>query len=194
MTVRLEEQMYGYILTMIVQIVLVIVTAGQVNSQLCPSVCRCNDDLVSCTDLFSDVTNTTQETFLIAVQNLQVSGSTRLELEEDLFLRRKITSLKYVDLSHNNITKIWQRAFYSLADLVNLDLSDNSITTLHSHTFYYNTRLVTLYLERNSITDIHPSTFRNNSRLRDLYMSGNKINSIEPDTFIHNTELGWLDL
>jgi len=35
--------MYGYIPIMIVQIVLVIVTAVQVNSQeLCPSVCQCD--------------------------------------------------------------------------------------------------------------------------------------------------------
>ena len=49
---------------MIVQIVLVIVTAVQVNSQeLCPSVCRCYSEEAICTDLFSDVTNMTQETF-----------------------------------------------------------------------------------------------------------------------------------
>jgi hypothetical protein len=116
---------------MIVQIVLVIVTTVQVNSQqLCQSVCQCKGDNAICTGLFSDVKNMTQQTFHSAVQRLRVTGSTRLELEDDLFLRWNITSLKYVDLSHNNITKIWQRAFYSLADLWQLDLSYNSITTL----------------------------------------------------------------
>jgi len=53
-----------------------------------------------------------------------------MELEEDLFLRWNITSLAALDLSYNSITKIWQRAFYSPADLEYVDLSGNSITTL----------------------------------------------------------------
>jgi hypothetical protein len=43
---------YSNFTTMIVQIVMEIVTAVQVNSQeLCPSVCQCNDDKATCTDL-----------------------------------------------------------------------------------------------------------------------------------------------
>ena len=115
---RLEEKKYGYIPIMIVQIVLVIVTAVQVNSQqLCPSVCQCNGDQATCRNLFSDVTNMAQETFHSGLRRLRVTGITRLELEEDLFLRWNITALTSLDLPRNNITKIWQRAFYSLADL-----------------------------------------------------------------------------
>ena len=146
--------------TMIAQIVLVMVTAVQVNSQqLCPSVCHCNGEKATCTNLFSDVTATTQHRFNGVLRDLRVNGSTNLELAEDLFLRWNITSLKTLHLSQNSITKIWPRAFYSLAYLENLDLSGNRITTLASQTFYYNTGLLRLSLAQNSITDIHPLTF-----------------------------------
>ena len=172
---------------MIVQIVLVIVTAVQVNLQKpCPSVCQCNGDSATCTDVFSDVTNMNIHRFHSRFSELRVTGSTRLEVEEDLFLRWNITSLKILDLSLNNITKIWQRAFYSLVDLQILDLSGNSITTLHSQTFYNNTRLFRLDLSQNSITDINPSTFQKNVRLHILGMHENKISSLHPDLFKNN--------
>ena len=79
---------------MIVLIVLVIVTAVQVNSkQLCPSVCESYSNWATCKNLFSDVTNVKQETFHYAFGRLRVTGSTRLELEEGFFLRWNITSL-----------------------------------------------------------------------------------------------------
>jgi hypothetical protein len=55
---------------MIVQIVIVIVTAVQVNSQeLCPSVCKCDGEQAACTDLFSDVTDMTQHRLHAALKD-----------------------------------------------------------------------------------------------------------------------------
>jgi hypothetical protein len=150
-------------------------------------------DDAECTDLFNDATNMKQETFHSAVHSLRVTGSTRLEVEEDLFLRWNITSLTILKLSENNIRDIWKGAFYSLVHLVELDLSDNSITTLHSRTFYHNTRLDRLDLVRNRITDIHPSTFQTNIKLNDFYMSGNKITELHADLFKNCMELGGLN-
>ena len=211
---RLKELKYGYIPIMIVQIVLVIVTAVRVNSQeLCHSVCQCNGTNAICENLFSDVKNVTQHRFDSGLRVLRVSGRSRLELEEDLFQRWNITSLITLDLSQNNITKVWQRTFYSLGYLEKLDLSVSSITVLHPQIFQNNFRLRSIYLYRNKITSLdpdlfkntlelesfglqdnritefHPSTFRKNSRLTNFYMSQNKISSIHPDTFLHNTEL-----
>jgi len=91
-TLRLEEQRYGYIAIMIVQIVLVIVTAVQVNSQqLCDSACCCRNGSALCKNFINDVTNMTQGTFHSTLWGLTVTGSTRLEMEEDLFLRWNIT-------------------------------------------------------------------------------------------------------
>ena len=73
----------------------------------------------------------TQQTFHSGLREVRVTGNARLELEEDLYLRWNITSLITLDLSQNNITKIWQRAFYSLTYLEILDLSRNSITVLN---------------------------------------------------------------
>ena len=163
---------------------LVIVTTVQVNSKvLCPRVCKCFDDSAICSGLFSDVKNMTQKTFNSAFRSLRVNGRTILDLEEDIFLRWNITSLTHIDLSQNNITKIWRKAFYSLAYLHTLDLSGNSITTLDSQTFYNNTGLVELSLARNSITDIQQSTFQTNIQLNNLYLSGNKITSLHADLF-----------
>jgi hypothetical protein len=105
--VRVQEQKYCCSPNMIVQIVLVMVTALQVKAQeLCPSVCQCNGDKGTCRNLFYDVTATTQHRFNGALRDLRVNGRTNLELEEDLFLRWNITSLTTLDLSQNNITKI----------------------------------------------------------------------------------------
>jgi hypothetical protein len=99
--------MYSNFSKMIVQIVLVIVTAVQVNSQeLCPTACQCNGEETISTNLFSDVTDMKQETFHSALRKLRVTGSTRLGMEEDLFLRWKITSLIFLCLSQDNIAKI----------------------------------------------------------------------------------------
>jgi Leucine-rich repeat (LRR) protein len=135
----------------------------------------------------------TQQRFPAALRALRVYGTTNLELEEDRFLRWNITSLTYLDLSQNNIMKIWQRAFYSLPYLQELKMYGNRITTLHYQTFYNNTGVVRLSLAKNSITDIHPYTFQTNVRLRHLDVSENKFLSLNPDTFSHNRELEWLD-
>jgi len=190
-----EEQKYGYSPTMIVYIVLVIVTAVKVNSkELCPRVCTCFSDYVTCRNVFSDVPNMTQEIFHSSFRMLRVTGITRLDLEEDLFLRWNITSLTQLNLSQNYITKIWQKAFYSLVDLEVLDLSGNSITTVDSQTFYNNTGLVSLSLARNSITDIQQSTFQTNIQLNNLCMSGNKITSLHADLFKNSEKLKWVEL
>jgi len=131
----------------------------------------------------------TQDTFHPGFTFLEVTGSTRLELEEDLFLRWNITSLTFLVLKENNITKIWQQAFYSLADLETLDLDVNRITKLDSQTFYYNTRLQRLYLSRNSSTAIHPLIFQENLILSYLRLGFNNIISLHPDLFKNNLEL-----
>ena len=180
---------YGYIPTMIVPIVLVIVTAVQVNSQeLCPSVCRCYSEKATCTDLFSDVTHMTQHRFSCGLRLLRVTWRTNLE-GEDLFLRWNITSLIYLNLSQNNITKIWQRAFYSLADLEELYLSGHNITTLDSQKFYFNKRLQKPSLSRNGITFILQSTFQKNVWLNYINVNFNKLTSLDPDLFKNNVEL-----
>jgi Leucine-rich repeat (LRR) protein len=185
-----EQQKYGLYPKMILQIVLVIVTAVPVNSQeLCPSVCQCSGDNATCIDLFNDVVNVTQHKLHSGLKRLRVTGKTNLELEEDLFLRWDITSLINLNLSRNSIRKIWQRAFYSLAELRALDLNGNSIITLDHKTFFNNTNLYGLGLARNSITDIHPSTFEKNLRLNNIFMNGNKISSLHQDLFKNNAEL-----
>jgi Leucine-rich repeat (LRR) protein len=131
----------------------------------------------------------TQHSFHSGLRSIGVTGSTRLDLEVDLFLRWNITSLTVLNLSRNHITKIWQGAFYSLAYLQNLDLSGNSITSLDSQTFHNNAGLVRLSLEKNSITDIDPSTFQNNFNLKYINVSFNKITSLDPDLFKNNVDL-----
>jgi len=161
---------------------------------MCPSVCQCYSVNATCADLFSDVTDMTQETFHSGLRGLRVTGSSRLDLEEDLFLTWNITKLTLLDLSQNNITKIWQWAFCSLANLMHLDLSGISITTLDSQTFYNNTRLFWLSLAKNSITYIHPLTFQNNVNLLFIDIDENKITSLDPDLFKNNVELEMVGL
>jgi hypothetical protein len=77
---------------MIVQIVIVIVTAVQVNSQeLCPSVCKCDGEQAACTNLFSDVTDMTQHRFHSALKELRVYG-TGVVREADVLQADKLKS------------------------------------------------------------------------------------------------------
>jgi Leucine-rich repeat (LRR) protein len=182
---------------MLLQVVLVfvIVTAVPVNAQdACVSACQCSSNSATCNDLFSDVTNMTQYKFRSGLQSLIVTGRTYLEMDEDLFLRWNITSLRSLDLRGNKITKIWQQAFYSLADLGTLKLEDNSITTLDYRTFFNNTLLSTLSLSRNSIADLHRSIFEKNIRLSYLSLDENKITSLHQDLFKNNMELTYVHL
>jgi Leucine-rich repeat (LRR) protein len=180
---------------MIGQVVLVIVISAQVNSQeLCPKVCQCKGKEAKCTDLFREVTNMTKYKFHSGLRDLRVTGRTNLEMEEDIFLRWNITSLTVLELIQNNITKIWQRAFCSLADLRHLNLYLNNVTKVDYKTLFNNTRLEWLSLAANRITELHQSTFQQNVRLYHIDLHGNKLTSLHQDLFRNNLELKSVDL
>jgi Leucine-rich repeat (LRR) protein len=180
---------------MIVQVVLVIVIAVQVNSlDPCSKVCQCNGKEAKCTDLFHDVTNMTKYKFNSGLIALRVNGRTNLTMEEDFFLRWNVTSLTVLELIKNNISKIWQRAFYSLADLRHLNLYLNNITKVDNNTFFNNKRLEWLSLAGNNITELHPSTFQQNVRLYHIELYGNKLTSVNPELLKNNLELKIVDL
>jgi Leucine-rich repeat (LRR) protein len=156
-------------------------------------VCWCSGYNAACTDLFLDVTNLTEYKFHSGLRNLQVRGVTNLEMEEDIFVRWNITSLTGLDLMWNKIRKIWQRAFYGLADLERLNLYNNSITRVDKMLFN-NTRLKWLCLAGNGITELDRSTFQNNVILDHLLIYENELTSLHPDLFKNNLELKWVDL
>ena len=118
---------------------------------------------------------------------LRVTGSTRLELEEDLFQRWNITSLTVLHMSQNNATKIWQRTSYSLT-VFRIFNCPVTVQQHHKQMSYYNTPIVRLSLTSNGLTDIHLSTFQTNMRLSYLDMTGDKITSLYERLFKKSVE------
>ena len=83
-------------------------------------------------------------------------------------MEHRLSKLRYVDLSHNNISFV-----SSLQTLPNLE---------------------TLYLNHNHLVSISHAAFLNNSKLVDLDLSHNLISAIEPTALTHLVHMARLDL
>lgn len=126
---------------------------------------------------------------------------------------KHFTSLKFLSLAHNMITRIEAKCF---PEIIHLDLSENIITEIHEHAFLGNSMMMWLYLQSNGISDLTflkplvnlqcldlssnsirvlpPNVFSNFTKLRVLKLSFNKLTRIKFGTFSQNRELQTLDV
>ncbi|XP_053742588.1 leucine rich repeat containing 4C, genome duplicate a [Synchiropus splendidus] len=142
-----------------------LVVAGLVRAQTCPSVC-------SCSNQFSKVICTRRG--LREVPD-GISTNTRyLNLQENLIQVIKVDSFKHLrhleilQLSKNHIRKIELGAFNGLANLNTLELFDNRLTTIPNGAFEYLSKLKELWLRNNPIESIPSYAFNRVSSLRRL--------------------------
>ncbi|XP_063043960.1 leucine-rich repeat-containing protein 4C [Engraulis encrasicolus] len=133
-----------------------LVVAGLVRAQTCPSVC-------SCSNQFSKVICTRR-----ALRDVPdgVSTNTRyLNLQDNLIQVIKVDSFKHLrhlevlQLSKNHIRSIEIGAFNGLASLNTLELFDNRLTTIPNAAFEYLSKLKELWLRNNPIESIHAYAF-----------------------------------
>lgn len=73
-------------------------------------------------------------------------------LNGDIF--RKLINLKYLSLSHTEISIIYYDTFSTLVEMMTLDLSGNSITSLDANLFRNNSKMKVLHLQYNPLTRI----------------------------------------
>lgn len=142
-----------------------LVVAGLVRAQTCPSVC-------SCSNQFSKVICTRRG--LREVPD-GISTNTRyLNLQENLIQVIKVDSFKHLrhleilQLSKNHIRKIELGAFNGLASLNTLELFDNRLTTIPNGAFEYLSKLKELWLRNNPIESIPSYAFNRVPSLRRL--------------------------
>ncbi|KAM6961023.1 leucine-rich repeat-containing protein 4C-like [Aplochiton taeniatus] len=142
-----------------------LVVAGLVRAQTCPSVC-------SCSNQFSKVICTRRS--LRDVPD-GISTNTRyLNLQENLIQVIKVDSFKHLrhleilQLSKNHIRNIELGAFNGLASLNTLELFDNRLTTIPNGAFEYLSKLKELWLRNNPIESIPPYAFNRVTSLRRL--------------------------
>ncbi|XP_015972960.3 receptor like protein 27-like [Arachis duranensis] len=91
-------------------------------------------------------------------------------------------SLRYLSLSHNNVTSMDHFPWYRLE---HLDLSFNSMADDISSFFCNATFLEGINLSHNKFTGIFPQCLVNGSSIKDLDLQMNKLHGILPDTFQH---------
>lgn len=142
-----------------------LVVAGLVRAQTCPSVC-------SCSNQFSKVICTRRG--LREVPD-GISTNTRyLNLQENVIQVIKVDSFKHLrhleilQLSKNHIRKIELGAFNGLANLNTLELFDNRLTTIPNGAFEYLSKLKELWLRNNPIESIPSYAFNRVPSLRRL--------------------------
>ncbi|KAK1159911.1 leucine-rich repeat-containing protein 4C [Acipenser oxyrinchus oxyrinchus] len=142
-----------------------LVVAGLVRAQTCPSVC-------SCSNQFSKVICTRRG--LREVPD-GISTNTRyLNLQENQIQIIKVDSFKHLrhleilQLSKNHIRNIEIGAFNGLASLNTLELFDNRLTTIPNGAFEYLSKLKELWLRNNPIESIPSYAFNRVPSLRRL--------------------------
>ncbi|KAL6126163.1 hypothetical protein ACLB2K_074214 [Fragaria x ananassa] len=135
-----------------------------------------------------------------------------------------LSSLKYLDLSRTNLSKVsdWLETINKLPDLKNLtlsgcdlpppilstlshinssnslvsvDLSDNVVTSsIFKWLCNYNTTLSFLDLGSTQFSGLNPNAFANMTSLAYLVLSSNQLSGLNPDVFANMSSLEFLDL
>ena len=131
----------------------------------------------------------------------------------------KLTQLRRLDLSHNNLVDIPRNAFEGIENLAYLNLSNNhhlapmpsnvigsltslqvldisnvGLRTIQSEIFSKSPNLRSIYLKNNKISEIADGTFNNLRNLTTVDLSYNNIMTIKPGAFINAMNIRSLSL
>ncbi|KAM4563752.1 amphoterin-induced protein 3 [Odontesthes bonariensis] len=130
------------------------------SEQICPSVCLCISDTVSCSS----------------------SGLARLP--------RSLPSFSVtLDLSHNHLSWLGPRSFNMMHRLENLWMAHNQINTLSHGVFQNVSGLRYLDLSSNKLQVLEQHYFQGLWRLEELRLFNNKITQVEAGTLTHLSSL-----
>ncbi|PRD22317.1 UNVERIFIED_CONTAM: Lrrc15 [Trichonephila clavipes] len=97
-------------------------------------------------------------------------------LERDSFSR--VSNLKDIDLSSNNINGVESNALNELHSLEIMNLSNNKVEFLRNNAFSSLYNLIELNLKNNKLSLVEENAFRNLTKLKRLDISGNMLEAI----------------
>lgn len=181
---------------------------------MCPSVCRCNDDLlkVSCINASLEVfpiqlnpevrhinlheNKISNIHFALNIYNnlesLDLSGNKLSTLGSSNFETQ--LKLKHLNLSGNEVQVLTKDSLKGLRVLTELDLSFNRLEELSANTFRDLQSLEVLRLRGNQIVHMSEELFKPVKLLRELYLDHNQLLRIPGHAIVEGLNLQWLSL
>ncbi|CAH1102798.1 unnamed protein product [Psylliodes chrysocephalus] len=132
-------------------------------------------ELDLCKSNIKDVDNNTFSGLHVHLLNLSKN-----KLQNLTFLK-SIETVRFVDLSENNIKILTPNQFFNIKNLEVLELSNNEIISLEKNVF--NNNLQVLKLNGNKISEIKNGTFYKLTNLRELYLDDNPIIFVDNNAF-----------
>uniref|UniRef100_T1IVG8 LRRCT domain-containing protein n=1 Tax=Strigamia maritima TaxID=126957 RepID=T1IVG8_STRMM len=146
---------------------------------LCPPKCSCNDDtlVVICNNTNLDMVPITLNP---GVRHLYLIVNQIRTLIATLGFYK---DLEFLDLSHNQLSKIETRAFDAQEKLQTLILNYNSLPNVSSDTFFGLKSLKTLHVDHNKLQTLPASIFVHLRSLELLDLSSNRISTVSPNAF-----------
>uniref|UniRef100_A0A8C5R7T5 Adhesion molecule with Ig like domain 3 n=1 Tax=Leptobrachium leishanense TaxID=445787 RepID=A0A8C5R7T5_9ANUR len=157
----------------------------------CPPSCVCASDLLSC------VRKGLQHppaNLPPTLTSLDLSHNNISHLYDNWLLG--LPRLDILRLSHNQIRRLPPGTFHNATSLKHLDLSSNFLESIHEELFHQLSGLEELLLYKNSIKHVDDGAFAGLSNIRKIYLSWNKLTKFSFSSFqnLTNPHLRTLDL
>uniref|UniRef100_A0A673A7L3 Adhesion molecule with Ig like domain 3 n=1 Tax=Sphaeramia orbicularis TaxID=375764 RepID=A0A673A7L3_9TELE len=140
------------------------------SEEICPSMCLCVSDIVSCSS--SGLTKLPQSLPSFSV-TLDLSHNHFSWLGPGSF--KKMSRLENLQMAHNQIRTLGYGVFHNASGLRHLDLSSNRLQVVEEHYFQGLWRLEELLLFNNKIAQVESGTLSGLSSLKKAYFSLNQI-------------------
>lgn len=141
-----------------------------ISEQICPPMCLCLSDTVSCSSSGLAKLPRSLPSFSVT---LDLSHNHLPWLGPNSF--NTMTRLENLWLAHNQISTLPHGVFHNVSGIRCLDLSSNKLRAVEQHYFQGLWRLEELRLFNNKITRIESSTLSGLSSLKKVYLSLNQI-------------------
>jgi Leucine-rich repeat (LRR) protein len=130
----------------------------------------------------------------IHVNFLTLNWCNITSLEEDSFISRGLTDIKYLRVKYCGLETIDFGAFNGLTKLRKLSMSGNKISEIIPRTFEKMSLLQELDLTNNRLQYLEVDVFVGLVNVRYLYLNGNKLQYVHPDLFVGLPNLKELEL
>ena len=114
---------------------------------------------------------------LFKLFDLHLSGREIKSISNSTF--KGMTSLEFIDLSHNKLSYLPPSLFHGLVKLERISMYYNQLKTLDEHQFFGLQNLRYIDLEHNQIANLAPNTFKSLKMLWYLDLDNNRLSQID---------------